>query len=161
LSLIVSDQLSVLGFQRSAVSSQVNGQLERQIRRDDYQACSGDCLKSAEGASYTSMGRSPMDDRPNRIRGPKARSIPSGNERAAHQRPSIGPAGASLRIIKRHFGNFVCPGDAPTPTCREADFTGNSVFLRTAPLGSQKERYGAMQVTAPTVMSITFFRLNR
>jgi hypothetical protein len=49
------------------------------------------------------MGRSPMDDRPNRIRGPKARSIPSGHERAAHQRPSIGPAGASLRIISRYL----------------------------------------------------------
>src|ERR1035438_8915049 len=73
--------------------------IESRISVDDYQACSGDCFKSAEGASYTSMGRSPMDDRPNRIRGPKARSILSGNEQAARQRPSIGPAGASLRII--------------------------------------------------------------
>ena len=75
--------------------------LTRRVRIsvDDYQACSGDCFKSAEGASYTSMGRSPMDDRTNRIRGPKARSILSGNEQAARQRPSIGPAGASLRII--------------------------------------------------------------
>ena len=78
------------------------------ISVDDYQACSGDCFKSAEGASYTSMGRSPMDDRPNRIRGPKARSIPSGHERAAHQRPSIGPAGASLIIISPYFAFAPC-----------------------------------------------------
>jgi hypothetical protein len=75
-----------------------------------------------------------MDDRPNRIRGPKARSIPSGHERAAHQRPSIGPAGASLIIISPYS---LDPGysrsTAKTPVlCLEC-----SCFLACRPLPHQ------------------------
>jgi len=42
----------------------------------------GGCFKSAEDAGYTSMGRSPMVGRCNRVRGLKARPISSDHDRS-------------------------------------------------------------------------------